>query len=89
LIIFEVDMDPFTAAIMGGSALVGGILQNRAQKDVANAQMAFQREMSDTSYQRQVADLRQAGINPMLVSRLGGASTPMGAMPMLVNPAAM
>jgi hypothetical protein len=51
--------------------------------------MDFQREASDTSYQRQVSDLKAAGINPMLVAKLGGASTPGGAMPQFVNPGAM
>lgn len=71
-----------------GTAM-GGIAQNAASAEAAQRQMDFQREMSDTSYQRQVADLKAAGINPMLVARLGGASTPGGAMPQFVNPVAM
>lgn len=47
--------------------------------------MDFQAEMSNTSYQRLVKDLEAAGINPMLVTKLGGASTPPGAMPSFVN----
>jgi len=76
--------------------LVGGVLgytgaerQNVASAQAAQEQMNFQREMSDTSYQRQVQDLKAAGINPMLVAKLGGASTPGGAMPQFVNPGAM
>jgi hypothetical protein len=61
--------------------------QNKQQEEAAQRQMGFQSDMSSTSYQRQVADLKAAGINPMLVSRLGGASTPVGAMPIYVNPA--
>jgi len=61
--------------------------QNKEQEEAAQRQMAFQSDMSSTSYQRQVSDLKAAGINPMLVSRLGGASTPAGAMPIYVNPA--
>jgi hypothetical protein len=77
---------PIASAI---GSFIGGRQQNVASAQAAQRQMEFQREMSDTSFTRQVADLKSAGINPMLVSRLGGASTPAGAMPMFVNPAAM
>jgi hypothetical protein len=82
-------LNPIAPIIGGALSYVGGKEQNVASAEAAQRQMDFQREASDTSYQRQVADLKAAGINPMLVSKLGGATTPGGAMPQFVNPGSM
>ncbi|AXH77998.1 MAG: DNA pilot protein [Microviridae sp.] len=63
----------------------GGILRNRSQRNQAQAQMDFQEKMSNTAHQREVKDLIAAGINPMLSAKLGGASTPQGAMAQIEN----
>ena len=76
---------PVASLIGGGLSFLGGERRNEAQIDASNAQMEFQREMSNTAYQRAVADMKAAGINPMLASRVGGASTPMGAQPNLTD----
>lgn len=84
-------MDPLTimagaTAIGGGMGLVGSVLTNRANQAMAEQQMDFQERMSNTAYQRAMADMKAAGINPMLVTKLGGASTPPGASATLENP---
>lgn len=70
-----------TAALIGGGAALGGsLLSGIASAFSAERQMDFQREMASTAHQRQVADLKKAGLNPILSAKYGGAQSPSGAM---------
>jgi hypothetical protein len=71
-----------TIASAVGSAYLNRQATKRANKQTRIAtgkQMAFQQRNSDTSYQRGMADMQKAGLNPILAGKMGGASTPTGA----------
>lgn len=79
-----------TGGLSGLLGLAGGIWQTQEQEKMAREQMQFQERMSSTAYQRATADMKLAGINPMLAYMQGGASSPGGAqatIPDVVGPA--
>lgn len=53
-------------------------LDRAFQQASADKQMAYAERMSNTQYQRAVADMRKAGINPILLARNFSGSSPQG-----------
>lgn len=72
---------PVIGAIVGAG---GTAYQNNQSKRMAREQMTFQRQMSNTAYQRAARDMKAAGLNRVLA--LGSpASSPGGAQAPIAN----
>lgn len=70
----------FLGGLIGGvMGLIGGRLSDNSAKDEAGRGRGFTREQMQNRHQWEVADLRAAGLNPIL-SATGGAPS-MGASP--------
>jgi len=68
----------FLGSAVGGSllGLAGDLYSARQAKKAAREERAFTERMANTQYQRGVADLKAAGLNPMLAYMNSAAPTP-------------
>jgi hypothetical protein len=83
-------VDVLGSLITGGASYISNRDTNATNRDIARdtnnmnrsisrEQMGFQDYESSTAYQRSMADMRAAGLNPILAAKNGGASSPSGA----------
>ena len=67
------------ALISGGFSAFGQSRANREARAAAQRQMDFQERMFKNRYRYTMADMRAAGLNPILAYQQGGGSPPSGA----------
>jgi len=74
-------------SMMGGASSAEGIREmNAANERIARENRDFQERMSNTAHEREVKDLRNAGLNPILSATGGsGASSPGGSTATMQN----
>lgn len=73
------------AGLMAAGSAAGTLYSNAASASEAAKNRRFQERMSNTAHQREMEDLRKAGLNPILSGKYGGASTPPGSAAQIHN----
>lgn len=73
-------------ALPGLIPAIGGVVSSGLNLFGANSNRKWQERMSSTAHQREVEDLRKAGLNPILSAFGKGASTPSGGYATIENP---
>lgn len=73
------------AAVLMGGSLIGKLGQSFFSAREASKQRKFQERMSNTQYTRGVADMKNAGLNPVLAAG-SPASSPSGAQGTISDP---
>ncbi|AXQ66007.1 MAG: DNA pilot protein [Microviridae sp.] len=76
------------AVAAAGLQIGSSLLSSALNVSEGRKNRRFQRRMSNTAHQREVADLKKAGMNPTLTTGGGGSTTPSGSIIRVENPAA-
>jgi len=81
-------LDPITtsAIIAGGGQLLGGVYSNWLGGTESRRARQFSERMAGSAWQRQMVDMRLAGVNPAVAFSHGGAAMPSAPTAQFDNP---